>query len=64
MQLKITLKMWKSIIHQKNPKSNGENVHKIKQKKTRIEIAGDSMVNGIDERGMDETNQFNIKGCR
>ena len=40
MQLKITLKMRKSIIHQKKNKnkSNDENAHKIHQKKRRIEI--------------------------
>ena len=29
-----------------------------------IEIAGESMVNSIEERRMNKTNQFHIKACR
>ena len=50
MQLKITLKIRKSIFHQKKNKSNDENVHKIQQKKSRIEIVEDSMVNSTEGR--------------
>ena len=43
MQFKIPLKIQKSIIHQKRPESNDENVHKVQQKKTQTEIVVDSM---------------------
>ena len=41
--------------------SNHENVHKIQLKKTQTKIARDSMVNSIEERGMNKTNPFHIK---
>ena len=43
MQFKIPLKIQKSIIHQKRPESNDENVHKVQQKKTQTEIVVDPM---------------------
>ena len=43
MQFKIPLKIRKSIIHQKRPESNDENVRKVQQKKTQTEIVVDSM---------------------
>lgn len=49
MQLEITLKMRKLNYLPKKTKSNDINVHKIQQKKTRIEIVGDSTVKGIEE---------------
>ena len=49
MQLKITLKMPKSNYSPKKTKSNDVNVYKIQQKKTRIQIVGDSTVNGNEE---------------
>ena len=49
MQLEITLKMPKSNYLPKKTKSNDINVPKIQQKKTRIEIVGDSTVKGIEE---------------
>ena len=45
----------------KKNKPNDENVHETPQKKTQIEILVDSMVNGIEERRMNKTNQFKIK---
>lgn len=38
-------------------KSNFENIYKMQLKKTRIEVVGDSMVNGIKERERDEQNK-------
>ena len=55
--------MRKSIIHQKKTKSNDENVH-IQQKKTRVKIVGDSMLNSIEEKRMNKINHFHIKVCK
>ena len=45
----------------KKIKSNDENVHKIQQKKRRIKIMANSMVNNTEVRGMNKTNQFRMK---
>ena len=61
MQLKITVKMTKSIIHQKRPSKMMKTFINYSRKKTRIDIVGDSVANGIEEKRMNKTNQFNIK---
>ena len=59
MQLKIKLKMEKSTIQQKRPTQTMKTFINYFHK-TRIEIVGDLMVYGIEERGIKKRNQFNI----
>ena len=53
--------MRKSIIHHKTPSQMIKMFIKYSQKKTRIKIVGSSMVNSIEVRWMNKTNQFHIK---
>ena len=45
----------------KKEKSNDKKVSKLKEKKTQIEIVGDSMVNDIEERRLNKVKNLDIK---
>ena len=45
----------------KKEKSNDKKVNKLKEKKTQIEIVGDSMVNDIEERRLNKVKNLDIK---
>ena len=47
----------------KKEKSNDKKVNKLKEKKTQIEIVGDSMVNDIEERRLNKVKNLDIKIC-
>ena len=47
----------------KKERSNNKKVHKLKEKKTQIEIVGDSMVNDIEEKRLKKVKNLDIKIC-